>query len=294
MKFPPEFQFTQGNLQNFLDCRRRFYLGSIRQLAWPAVPTEPMAENERLSQQGAAFHRLIQQYFLHVPEEVLLAQAQDEPLYSWFNHFLAARSQLPGISEAGVNCLPEYNLTAFEGGARAAVKYDLLAILPDSRLYIYDWKTSRVRPRAAVLANRMQTRLYRYLLYKLSASLVKHPVQPEQVSMVYWYANFPNEPEIFPYSARQLDTDRAFLQQTIQTIRSLVENDKPEQPGLDFPMTLHEKSCAYCVYRSLCERGVEAGDTADLILDEVLAMEDAETRLTGLDLSLDQIAEIEF
>jgi hypothetical protein len=174
------------------------------------------------------------------------------------------------------------------------VKYDLLALLPDGRLFIYDWKTSRARTRRSTLANRMQTRLYRYLLTTLGTSLSKQPIQPEQICMGYWFASFPDEPEIFPYTAQQFEADRTFLQQTIQMICSLVENDRSEKPGGDFPMTTHEKSCAYCVYRSLCERGVEAGDTSDLILEEVLALEQGETILSGLDFSLEQIAEIEY
>lgn len=294
MKFPPEFQFTQGNLQNFMDCRRRFYLGSVRQLAWPAVPSEPMVENERRSQQGAAFHRMVQQYFLQIPGEILISQAQDETLRIWFINFLSAVSTLPGISVPGTRYLPEFNLTALEAGCRVAVKYDLLALLPDGQLFIYDWKTSQARTRRSTLANRMQTRLYRYLITTLGTSLSRQPIQPEQICMGYWFANFPDEPDIFPYNAQQYEADRAFLGQTIQLICKLVEEDKPEKPGFDFPMTSQEKSCAYCVYRSLCERGVAAGDTSDLILEEVLKLEQGETILSGLDFSLEQIAEIEF
>ena len=46
-----------------------------------------------------------------------------------------------------------------------------------------------------------------------------------------------------------------------------------------------ERLCRFCNYRSLCERGVEAGFLADLKDD--LEMDD-------LEIDLEQIAEIEF
>ena len=55
-----------------------------------------------------------------------------------------------------------------------------------------------------------------------------------------------------------------------------------------FPLTDDERRCAFCVYRSLCDRGVKAGgiETLENELEEEEAIE--------LDLDFEQIAEIEF
>ena len=68
-RLPPNFQFSQGSLQDFVDCRRRFQLRYIQGVAWPALQTEPAMENERSMQQGARFHHLVHQHLhSHDPE----------------------------------------------------------------------------------------------------------------------------------------------------------------------------------------------------------------------------------
>ena len=58
----------------------------------------------------------------------------------------------------------------------------------------------------------------------------------------------------------------------------------------DFPLTSDERRCKFCVYRSLCNRGVAAGSLEDWpgLTEEAPDL----TLDTGLD--FDQIAEIEF
>ncbi len=293
MKFPPNFQYNQGNWQDFIECRRRFYLHAIRRLAWPAIESEPLLENERLGQVGAAFHRLIHQYFLGISPEALAVQASDETLRTWLEQFLAWRARLPGLDTAGARFLPEISLTGIQAGFRLIAKYDLLAVLPDGQSIIFDWKTSRNRPRQKWLAERAQTRLYRYLLVNAGQHLTGKPIQPEQVSMVYWFANFPEQTEVFPYSAQQYASDGQTIRQTIENIAALVAQDTPEKPGEGFPLTLDEKRCAFCAYRSLCERGVQAGFLQDGSGAGDTFME-GETALSEVDFSLEQITEVEF
>ncbi len=293
MKFPPNFQYNQGNWQDFTECRRRFYLRAIRRLAWPAIESEPLLENERLGQQGAAFHRLIHQYYLGIPPKVLAVQASDETLRTWLDHFLTWRTKLPGLDTAGARFFPEISLTGTQAGFRLIAKYDLLVILPDGQLIIFDWKTSRNRPRQKWLAERAQTHLYRYLLVNAGQHFTSGPIQPEQVSMVYWFANFPDQTEFFPYSAKQFALDEQTIRQTIESIAALVAQDTPEKPGEGFPLTLDEKRCTFCAYRSLCERGVQAGSLQDGSSAGDTFME-GELSLSEVDFSLEQIAEVEF
>jgi hypothetical protein len=129
------------------------------------------------------------------------------------------------------------------------------------------------------LAERLQTRLYRYLLVRSGAALNGgQPIAPEAIEMVYWFTNFPAQPERFVYSPQTYQDDEAYLGDLITTIGRLGEQG--------FPLTDDTRRCAYCVYRSLCERGVRAG--------EMQAAD--EEGGGGLDFTFDfeQVAEIEF
>jgi hypothetical protein len=104
--------------------------------------------------------------------------------------------------------------------------------------------------------------------------------------MIYWFANFPEQPEHFPYSDRQYAADQSYLNDLITQIqrKSAVASTQPDS---EFPLTNDEKRCRFCVYRSLCDRGVQAG-SMDLMESET---EEAAPQIT---LDLEQIGEIEF
>jgi hypothetical protein len=53
-----------------------------------------------------------------------------------------------------------------------------------------------------------------------------------------------------------------------------------------FPLTEDRQKCAFCPYRSYCDRGVQAGD-----LDQAEAESGAEA---SFDLNFEQVGEIEF
>jgi len=273
---PENFQFSQGSLQDFVDCRRRFELRYLRQLAWPALESQPALESERLMQQGERFHLLVHQYLLGVPAEKLTAILQDEKLAAWWESFLAFAPALDGLAR-----YPEITLSAPLDSARLVGKYDLVAVDAEGKARIYDWKTSQRRPQREWLAGRMQTRVYPYLLVRAGAHLNGgKPFLPEDLQMTYWYASFPTQPEQFIYSDEQYRKDEADLSALLATIQALGEGE--------FPLTSDERRCEYCVYRSLCDRGVQAG-SLDAFEADLEAGE-------GLELAVDfdQIAEIEF
>jgi hypothetical protein len=105
-------------------------------------------------------------------------------------------------------------------------------------------------------------------------------LQPEQVSMVYWFANFPSDPERFAYDTAQYEADGVYLTSLIEEIKHLEEGD--------FPLTSQRRRCRHCPYRSLCQRGVKAGpfDEAE---DEPELREDLD-----FELDFEQIPEIEY
>ncbi len=283
-----DFQFSQSSLQDYRDCRRRFQLRYIYEFAWPAAESAPAMENERFLLRGSFFHRLAQQYFVGVPVDRLSASIQEAELREWWQNFLDFSSQTDGyissvLSEERSNrenrsLFPEISLSAPIGNYRLAAKYDLIVLVGNGSFKIYDWKTSNHRPKRKWLIERMQTRIYPYLLVRAGAAL-NHgiPIAPGEVEMTYWYAAFPDDPLHFPYSAAQFEQDHLFLQGLVDEIASL--------PPVQYQRTAQEDRCTYCAYRSLCERGEQAGNLDDQIDDH-----DADEIL----IDFEQIAEIEF
>ncbi len=128
-----------------------------------------MREFERLIQRGQRFHRLAQQYLVGLPPErlaLIAAADEDECLPLWWRNFVETIP--PRING---DCYIETELAAPFHGFRLVAVYDLISVSPNGKLTIYDWKTSLRRPNSASLRNRMQSRIYPYLLTQAGASL---------------------------------------------------------------------------------------------------------------------------
>jgi hypothetical protein len=290
MTLPRNFQFSQGSLQAFVDCPRLFQLRYIEVLSWPAVESEPALENEGYMRLGSAFHHLLQQSLVGIPVERLEAIARQDALVSqWWDNYVETRPELTGYTQ-----YPEITLSTPIGAHRLVAKYDLLAIqLPpedvktvndssgSAQARIFDWKTSRKLPKRAWQADKLQTRVYPYVLVTAGADLKgRSAFAPEQIEMVYWYSNFPTSPLVFPYDQEKYHMDGEILAGLIGEIEALGNQEAPK--------TENEKRCWYCVYRSLCNRGVSAGPL------EGVDDEFSDSDNFDIELDLEQIAEIEF
>ena len=129
----------------------------------------------------------------------------------------------------------------------------------------------------------MQTRVYPFLLAQAGSALSDGaPVSPEQIEMVYWFADPGMPSERIPYSKQRYEEDRSFLAGLIQEIETLTQDD--------YFLTSNLNHCKYCVYRSLCNRGIKAANYTEG--DDIEVEEQKEANL--LDFSLDQISEIGF
>jgi hypothetical protein len=171
---------------------------------------------------------------------------------------------------------PEATLSAPLGNYRLLAKYDLIA-LEDGKATIYDWKTYRKRPRNEWLAGRMQTRIYRALLAAAGAHLNQgKPFEPEQIEMVYWFPDFPDDPARFPYNAVQFQRDWDHLLKLADELST----------AATYPLTEDREKCLFCTYRSYCERGSQAGD-----IEQAEAEREAEELF---DVNFEQIGEIAF
>jgi hypothetical protein len=273
MKLPDDFVYSQSSLQDYVDCRRRFQLRYVQHLAWPAAVTESEAERERFLRLGNSFHRMIQQHILGIPEGILAAQASGDLARWWENYLHYPVADLPDLRWA------EVLVSTPLAGQRIEAKFDLLAINPGERAVIVDWKTSRRHPAPQSLADRLQSKVYPFLLTQTAQDVgFGERILPEQIEMIYWFSDFPQEPHRFGYSEAQCRSDEQTLTALVEEIERLGEED--------FERTTEAVHCTYCPYRSLCRRGTSAGDYQAW-------NEDAEVEVE-MDFDFDQIAEIEF
>jgi hypothetical protein len=200
-------------------------------------------------------------------------------LKRWWGNFLQFANVAPGG-----NTLVEGVLSAQIGDFRLLAKYDLIRWgidNSDGYVTIYDWKTSQQRPHRDWLAGRLQTKVYPYLLVQAGDRVTgMGKLSPEQIEMVYWFAEHPQETQRFSYSDQQYEQDRQYLLSLVDEISSLGEGD--------FNLTADESRCKFCTYRSLCDRGISAGS----IEGDDPDLEDEPGQ--DFDLDFDQIAEIEF
>ena len=279
------FEFSQSSLQDFMDCRRRFQLRYIQRVAWPAVPAEPARENERHIVRGERFHRLAQQYLIGVPKDRLerfVRADRDDCLPRWWDNFTGCLPQEIAQARMTGGLHVETTLSAPldlpQSRCRLVAKFDLVLVRPNGQVVIYDWKTSTHRPSRSWLMQRMQTRVYPYLLARAGACLNDGcSFDPHQISMIYWFAEPGQPPEVLNYSSAMYRDDEQSLREMVTEIIAL------SQDG--FTMGNDERNCRYCVYRSLCGRGDHAGE-----IEPGYEAEDGHVP----DFGLEQIGEISF
>lgn len=302
MTLPVNFQFSQGSLQDYVDCPRRFQLRYLQHVAWPAVQSEPILENERHREMGKIFHRLVQQHALGIPVARLSRMAASSrvggaQLETWWQNYLSSsltQSMIPATipSQEGQKdglfgrYYSEISLAGSLCGATLTAIYDAVRVEAASeggRVTILDWKTNRKRQKRLLLSSQLQTRVYQYLIVSAGAGLNNGSAfAPAQVEMIYWFASFPDDPERFTYSISQYKTDEAYLAGLIEAIRSAGADD--------FPTCTEPRACRFCVYRSLCERGVQPGNLLDEGDEEIPSGSLEPAR----EFDFDNIPEIEF
>jgi hypothetical protein len=238
---------------------------------------------------GEAFHRAIQRAEVGIPPELILAQLQD-PLDSWFTSYLKFRPQdLPDqVTEVESVLSTPLQLDTDGSTFRLAAKYDLLAVEPGKRAIIMDWKTSRRRPEAHQMRQRLQSQIYPYLVVEASSALPWGPLKPEQVEMRYWFTAAPDEPIRLQYDTAQHKAVHQLLQRLIaQIVAGEGEADFAKLPDTE---ANRARFCAYCTYRSRCDRGIYPGDVdkVDDVVD-LIQMPEAD-----LEINLDDLPELAF
>lgn len=277
MPLPETFQFHQGSLQDYADCPRRFQLRYELMQPWPGLITDAPLEFEQHLQRGTELHHLAHQYAHGIDERQLSAiVSQDPTLSRWWSTFL--EKPPAGLPHTARHA--EVVLSAPLAGRRLVAKLDLLAVDSGQKMVVVDWKTVRKRPSRKNLAKRMQTLVYRFLAVEAGATFFgdRRP-SPEEVEMVYWFAEQGGDSERFPYDAVQHRTAGARLAELIIEITG--------RRSEHWPLTTDVRHCRFCNYRSLCDRGVKAGFLTELT-------DEFETPAFESMVDLEQIAEVEF
>lgn len=269
--------FNQSSLQDFLDCPRRFELGTLHDSAWPAPHSAPLSKYESLTEIGNQFHQLCQQFFIGI-DPVLISSSIANPdileLWHSFQPYGQSLLEYPYFFEQILR-IP------FENHFLVA-KFDLIVQPSADEFLIIDWKTSRKKPSKSILSTRVQTILYPFIFHQAGSELFSRDgIPPSAIKMQYWYP-LSSEPEvIFPYSQTKHVEITHNLSDLIHNIQNMIAS------GVPFPLTEDPGHCEYCIYRSYCERGYTSNSVpagADL--------EDED--LSNMHFDLDLIKEIEF
>lgn len=268
---------NQSAFQDFLDCPRRFELHFLNETSWPAAQGSPLLKFERLTETGNRFHQLCQQFFIGIDGELLSRSITDPQLGDLWDSFLPYGRSIqshPGLSEQILRIpFGDHFLDA---------KFDLIVQLPNDSFLIIDWKTAAAKPSRTILANRVQTYLYPYILKHAGEDLFPNSFSnTSSIAMQYYYPLSSSPEEFFAYSEEE-ET------QTQHKITSLIDQiqEKMNRPD-PFPMTEDQKKCQYCLYRSYCERGF---DTSPLPPGLEIENED----LTNVHFNIDLIQEIDY
>lgn len=278
MKSPiPSLHLNQTALQDFLDCPRRFELRFLNQTSWPAAMGSPLLKIESLTERGTRFHQLCQQFFIGIDEDLLSNSISDPHLKELWDSFLPYGRSLQPLPK-----LSEQILRMPFGDHFLDAKFDLIVQLPDASLSIIDWKTAAVKPSRTILANRVQTFLYPFILQHAGGDLFTSSIyDPSAITMQYYYPLSSSPEEIFVQSEEEQIQTQQKITVLIDQIEEMIGQAVP------FPMVDDQKSCQYCLFRSYCERGF---DTSPLPLGLELEKED----LTNTQFDLDLIKEIDY
>jgi hypothetical protein len=315
MPLPRQFQFSATSLQDYVDCPRRFQLRYLLQVAWPAPQAEPIAEHERYRRLARDFHRLVHQHLLGLPAGTLSASIHDPDLIRWWQSYLA---YVPTLGDAQV--IPELSLSVPLAGYRVTAQYDAIVAgyqwpveeqgVPkkkdQSSFLIIDWKTYRRQPSRTWLAGRLQTRVYPVVLVQAGGPALNLTsfqgtaiqIEPEDVEMSYWLAEYPQTPESFSYNSVAYQTDLDFIVGLISEIEARMGGSesagKPSRVAVrdeTWSLTDDMRHCRFN-YRSLCDRGDFAGPMAEYVepdYGDLLAPDETDF---GLDLDWGQVQEI--
>lgn len=232
-------------------CPLRFRYRYIDTLYWSRVWGSSPEERKAL-ERGQNFHLMARRLYAGLEPARVADPVEQRELEAWLG---LLQGFLPRTLDMAF--FPELELRLNRPDLRLVAKFDLVAVDPQGRATIYDWKTEKKMPRRSYLANAPQTIVYRYMLCAAGGSYSPTGrFRPEDVAMVYWNPLYPHRWERMEYSEAQYHRDEQFLQTLVaQILRT---------PRDRFLATTEEKVCRHCEYQMICHgRRSEQVDTEE-------------------------------
>lgn len=210
-------RITHSHLHAIANAPQRFKSQFLDLTELPKLP-----DNAAAIERGRRFHQLMQQHFLGLDIEPLLAVDGDLERY-----FRAYQTQPPEVLEGDREA--ERTLTSAWDEFQIYGILDLLVQTPE-RAQIVDWKTYRRPASAEHLRHHWQTRLYLYLLAENFAG------DRAALSFTYWFAEAPDRSVVIPYSQAQYDCDRADIDRLLAQLQQWLQAGFPEMKRVRDPL----------------------------------------------------------
>jgi len=256
----PGYLFSQHSLNTYVRCQRRFLLRYIEHQPWPMPEDEDPLDYQRHLARGRMFHQWLVRRHWGIEMSEIVEACEDSLLRQWWRavETLFPWDALPdGMREA------ELPVVVSLGEYRLYARYDYLALDPQNKVaVIVDWKTLASVPSYQVLRERIQTRVYLYTLIAASHVLTGgKSLAPDQVKMLYWFANYPDDVIEIPYSEAAFQQDAHYLQSLVREIG--------RRPREAFAPTEDSRLCTHCQYRTLCHREVITSAEEDWLDEEI-------------------------
>jgi CRISPR/Cas system-associated exonuclease Cas4 (RecB family) len=258
-----DVRLSATSIRDYLDCPRRFQLRYILEQPWPAAENEPLLEYERSRERGIQFHQLLERYYLGVDARTLSDMIADPIVRGWWQ---IHQNQSPVDKAASKRILPEKMFQARLDDHTLTAFLDLVVIGQDDSVTIIDWKTTQREPDPDEWSKSIQTLVYLYVVGEKIAALQGHAIPLTQIKMLYWFVEYPDEPLWINYSDVQHEQAKNKLRDLLRSLRDETE----------WPKTSDLKKCKFCVYRSLCDRGIRAEITSDFDEPEIWTVLDAD------------------
>lgn len=266
----PGHLFSQHSLRTYQRCPRRFLLRYVDRQPWPAPEREDAAAYAAHLEAGRVFHEWVARALMgirSVGHDLSLHPDLETWWTAWQSFDLRA---LPDhLREV------ELPLVVPLGDYRLYARFDLLACGTAGDAVIIDWKTLGTVPRLETMRRALQTRVYLYALVAAGSVITAGaPLEPERVSMLYWFASGPSQ--------MVLDYSRALHRENHESLLRLAESIA-HAAREEMVRTDDVRECEGCAYRTLCERETAVGqDSGQGWLDE------------DLEFSLEEVPEVDY
>jgi hypothetical protein len=251
MPLADNFIFSSNNLQDYLDCPRRFELKYLLKQNWPAVTSQPVLEMENRITLGNRFHLLAHQFLSGIAGDFLKNTIDDPELGFWFDNFQEYIKHFLKFQY-----FSEFSVIMPFVGFRLMAVFDFISLKDTNKIRIGDWKTTSRLPKKEFYLQTVQSTLYPFLAYESRINIFPQTstLEYQDLSMEYWFPGFPENTITWEHSASIHANSRELLSSLISEISQKESGDFEKTPLIN---------AALSVNTALYARGIQAGSSKD-------------------------------